>query len=54
MGHLLALQAVFYGLLIGLIAVETFQSFARVDRTVGEVGRRGHLPPWSDGIFGAR
>ncbi len=32
---MLAVQAVFYGLLIGLIAVATFETFTAVDRTVG-------------------
>jgi hypothetical protein len=35
-GHLIAIQSVFYGLLVGLIAVTTFQNFERVDRTVGQ------------------
>lgn len=34
-GHLLAFQSVFYGLLVGLIAVATFENFSDVDRTVG-------------------
>src|SRR5262245_1599857 len=35
MGYVLSTYGVFYGLMLGLIAVATYQNFADVDRTVG-------------------